>query len=304
MSILNTGSFPQDLRPGIRVWFGDAHKDYATEYDKIFEIVSSDGQYEEDAMVSGFGMAVVKPEGSAVSYDTAKQMYAPRYRNITYGLGFVITQEMMEDGLAMKNGKRFSQALKRSLLRSREVVSANVLNNAFSSTVTMVNSDGVNLVASTHPTRNGNQSNIIATAADISEAALETLLINIGDAVDDRGLKIMLQGRKLIIPSLQQFNVERILKSNLRVDSANNDVNAVKSMGMLPEGYMVNHYLTDNDAWFIKTDCPDGLKFQNRKDMVIDSDNDHDTNNARFKALMRFAVGWSDFRGVYGSAGA
>src|SRR3990167_2504517 len=304
MGIMNTGSFPQDLRPGIKEWFGLKYKDWESFYDKIFEMRASSRNYEEDALVSSFGLVVEKPEGSAVSYDTANQGITPRYRHISYGLGFVITQEMMDDGIAMSNAEKFVKALKYSALLTKEVVAANILNRAFNSSYTMSGGDGKEMCATDHPTRAGDQSNELTTAADLSEAALEQALIDIHNAKDDRGLKIAMRAKKLIIPVNLIFEAQRILKSPLRVSTADNDINALKSLNYIPDGVVASPYLTDTDSWFLLTDCPDGLVYYNRKDMVVDTDNDHDTNNMRTKVLYRCSFGHSDFRGIFGSPGA
>lgn len=299
MALISTGSFPQALRPGIRQWFGDAYNMFETKYDKMFDVkIPDDRAYEEDALMTGMGFAPVKPQGSPVEYDASQQNFSVRYTHVTYGLGFVITMEMLEDGLALKDAKRFSEMLKYSLLRTREVVGANVFNNAFTSGYVMDGGDGVILASSAHPTRAGNQSNVPVTPADLSEAALEQAIIDITNFTDDRGLRIMVQPEKLIIPVSLQFTAERILKSQLRSASADNDINAVKNMGLIND-VLVNPYLTSQSAWFVKTDVPDGMIFFNRKDMEIDSDNDFDTENAKFKGIMRFSQGWSDFRGLY-----
>lgn len=304
MAIINSGSYPQDLRPGIKAWFGADYKDYDPKYDKIFEMRSSTRNYEEDALDSGLGLAVEKPEGSSITYDSGNQGITPRYRHITYGLGFVITQEMLEDGNIMGKAERYTKKLKYGCMRAKEVVAANVLNRAFNSSYTMTGGDAKELCATDHATRSGNQANELATAADLSEAALEQAVIDIRNMVDDRGLRIAVQPRKLVIPTGLEFDAHRILFSPLRVNSANNDLNALKSLSSIPEGILVNPYLTDTDAWFILTDAPEGLIYYNRKDLTVDSDNDHDTNNMRVKALFRCSFGWSDFRGIYGSPGA
>lgn len=302
--ILSTGAFPQDLRPGIKAIFGDSYKDWDSKYDKIFEMRTSDRNYEEDMLVPGFGLAVEKPEGNAVAYDSTQQGISPRYRHISYGLGFVLTQEMMEDGSALKNAMVWTKRLKYSALRSKEVVAANILNRAFTSTYTMTGGDGKELCATDHPTQDGDHRNELTTAADLSEASLEQALIDIMDMEDNRGLKIALQAKQLIIPTAMYMDAQRFLKSDGRVATANNDLNAINSLNMIPKGILVNPYLTDSDAWFLTTDCPEGLIYYNRKDMVIDSDQDMDTNNMRTKLIYRCSFGWSDFKGIFGSPGA
>jgi hypothetical protein len=300
MAIITTGSFPQDLRPGIRMWFGSAYKIYDTKYDKVLDIrVPDDRAYEEDVTMSTLGLAQVKTQGAPVTYDEGNQMYSTRYTHVQYGTGFVITEEMMEDGIALKMGKVFSEAMKLSMLRSREIVAANVYVNGFTSSAVMDGGDGVQLFSSAHPTQGGNQTNVPASAASLSEAALEQAVIDIMQYKDNRGQIIMVRPDKLIIPIALQFTAHRILASVLKNDSADNAINALRDLGMLPGGVVVNPYLTSTTNWFVKTDQP-GLNFFNRKDISMSEDNEFDTNNGKFKALMRLSVGWSDWRAGYG----
>lgn len=300
MSIISTGNFPQDLRPGVRMWFGSAYSLYDTEYDKILDVKEADDRaYEEDVAMSTFGLAQIKTQGAPVTYDQGNQLYSTRYNHIQYGLGFVITEEMMEDGIALKMGKIFSEAMKLSMLRSREIISAGVYINGFDSSYQMEGGDGVQLFSNAHPIVGGNQSNVPATAATLAEASLEQMIIDVSKYKDNRGQLIAVRPQKLIIPVDLQFTAERILKSILRVGTADNDINAIRNMGMLPEGIMVDHYLTSTSNWFVKTDQP-GLTFFNRKDISMSEDNEFDTNNMKFKALMRFSAGWSDWRAGYG----
>lgn len=302
--LINTGSFPQDLRPGIKMVFGDAYKDWDSKYDKIFETRSSDRNYEEDMLVPGFGLVPEMSEGSAVSYDSSQQGITPRYRHLQYGLGFIITQNMVDDGIALGNAAKWTKRLKFSALRTKEIVAANILNRAFNSSYVMNGGDGKELCATDHPTLNGSQRNELSVAADLSEAALEQAIIDIMDTVDHRGVRIMLQPKKLIIPTALVMEAERIVKSNLRVGTADNDLNAIKSLNFLPEGVLVNPYLTDSDAWFITTDAPEGLVYYNRKDMTLSVDNDFETDNLKTKVVFRCSFGWSDFKGIFGSPGA
>ena len=300
MPTINTGNFPQDLRPGIRMWFGSAYKIYDTKYDKILDVkIPDDRAYEEDVMMSTLGLAQIKTQGAPVSYDSGNQLFSTRYSHIQYGLGFVITEEMMEDGIALKMGKEFSEAMKLSMLRSREIIASNVYVNAFTSTALMDGGDGVCLGSSAHLTPSGNFSNIPTSAASLSEASLEQMVIDVMNYKDNRGQIIAVKPDKLIIPIALQFTAHRILNSVLQNNTADNAINAIRDMGMLPGGVVVDPYLTSTTNWFVKTDEP-GLNFFNRKDISMSDDNEFDTNNGKFKALMRLSVGWSDPRAFYG----
>lgn len=303
MSIITTSSFQKDLVPLVNKWFGE-YPEWDPLYSKIFEVTApSDRNYEEDALVSGMGLAVVKPEAQGIRYDSARQVYTPRYTHTVYGLGFIITEEQMDDGIAFKNAKKFTQMLKRSCMQTREIVVHQILNRATTSGYTMENGDGVVLASASHPTRNGNVSNLPSNPVDISEAALEQAAIDIGNMKDDRGLRIMLRPRKIVANIAQEFEIKRILNSQGRVSTADNDPNVIRADSTFPEGLVVTPYLTDTDAWIVLTNCPDGLKYMDRKAMAIKSDNDFDTDNAKFKAQLRFSAGWTDFRQVYYSAG-
>lgn len=300
MAIISTGSFPQDLRPGVRMWFGAAYKLYDTKYDKILDVkVPDDRAYEEDVMMSNLGLAQVKTQGAAVTYDSGQQMFTTRYPHIQYGLGFVITQEMMDDGVALKMGQTFAEALKQSMLRSREIVASNVYVNGFSSSYLMEGGDGVCLFSSAHPTAGANFSNVPSSAASLSEASLEQMVIDVMNYKDNRGQIITVKPDKLVIPIALQFTAHRILKSVLQNNTADNATNALRDMGMLPGGVVVDPYLTSTTNWFVKTD-QQGLNFFNRKDITLSDDNEFDTENAKFKGLMRHSVGWSDPRAGYG----
>jgi len=307
MTNMNTGLFPQDLRPGIKKWFGDEYKDYAPIYSRIFEIVTSDRAYEEDALLSGLSLLQRKDQGAGVRYEGGKQGYSPRYDMITMALGFQITMEMMEDGIALKHAERMAKALKRSSVQTDEILAHQVLNRAFNSSYTMVNGDTKELCSTAHPIRgNGSTTtfaNKLAVDADLSEAALEQATIDIGLLVDDRGLRINLMPQNLIIHTNEQFNAHRILKSQLRVATTDNDANALRDNGVVKD-IIVTPFLTDVDSWFLTTTAPDGLKFYDRKAAVIDNDTDFDTASGKFKVMRRLSVGWSDPRGVYGSQGA
>ena len=302
MAVISGGSFAKDLLPFVGKWFGDELKDYEPLYPKIFEVMQAKARFHDEPLIPGFGLPVQKAEGASVTYDSTKQGYNKRYSIIDYALGFIITRNMLDDGMALVSGERFSKHLKRSMIKGRESVCAAVLNRAFNSSYT--GGDGKEMCATDHPTQAGNQQNEPTTASDLDENALEQAYIDIFNTKDDRGLRVHVEARKLIVPPDLAFEAERLLKSEHIVDSANNDINAVKSMNIIPEGFMVHPYLSDADAWFILTDAPDGLKYLNRRDIDLSTDNDFDTENAKFKSVMRFDVGWTDFRGIYGSPGA
>ena len=253
-------------------------------------------------MLSGFGSAQVKPEGGSVNFDDATESFTARYTHETVALAFAITEEAVEDNLYDKISSRYTKALARSMSNAKQVKAANVLNNAFNSSFT--GGDGIELCATDHPTTGGTVSNELATSADLNETSLEQALIDIAGITDDRGLKVALNGSKLIIPVNLQFTAERLMKSNQRVGTSDNDINAVGSMGMIPQGYVVNNYLTDTDAFFIKTDAPNGLKHFQRAAIQTKMEGDFETGNVKYKARERYSFGFSDFRGIFGSPGA
>ena len=293
----------KELEPGLNALFGLEYDRYDNEHAEIYETESSDRAFEEEVMLSGFGAAPVKGEGSAVSFDIANESFTARYTHETIALAFAITEEAVEDNLYDRLSSRYTRALARSMSNTKQVKAAAVLNNAFDSTVTY--GDGKELCATDHPTNGGgNFRNELSTAADLNETSLEQSLIDIAAFIDERGLKIALQGRKLIIPSALQFVAERLMASNLRPGTADNDVNAVRNMGMLPDGYVVNHFLTDTDAFFIKTDAPNGFKHFERSAVKTSMEGDFDTGNVRYKARERYSFGVSDPRCVFGSPGA
>ena len=293
----------KELEPGLNALFGLEYKRYENEASQIFDNESSDRAFEEEVMLSGFGTADVKPEGSGVQYDDAQETYTARYTHDTVALAFALTEEAIEDNLYDRISSRYTKALARSMAPSKQVKGANVLNNAFQASG-YNGGDGESLCGNAHPTLNGNQTNIPTTAADLSETSLEQALIDIASFQDERGLKIAAQGMKMIIPKELQFTAERIMKSQGRVGTADNDINAVKSMGMVPQGFVVNHYLSDTDAWFIKTDVPNGMKHFVRAPLKTAMEGDFDTGNVRYKARERYSFGWSDWRGIYGNQGA
>lgn len=301
MAIITTGSFAKAIYPGVNAFWGKAYESHRKEYTDLFDVTKSSRNYEEDVGISGFGLAPVKDQGGSISYDDERQTYVKRYTHTVYGIGYIITREMMEDDLYDIVGERRSKGLAFSISQTIETVAANVYNRAFNSSYT--GGDAVEMCSTAHVTSSGNQANELATAADLSEASLEQACIDINNFKNDRGHNVAVMPRALIVPPALSFEAERILKSPLQNDSANNAVNAVKSMGVIPEGAKVIHKLTDTDAWFIRTNCPDGLKFFMRRAPQFEMDNDSDTQNAKFMATVRFDAGWTDFRGIYGSPG-
>ena len=298
---INRAQLAKELEPGLNALFGMEYKRYENESAEILSQESSDRAFEEEVMLVGFGEAAVKPEGSAVAFDTAKEAFTARYVHDTIALAFALTEEAVEDNLYDTLSARYTKALARSMAYTKQVRGANVLNNAFSTT----GGDGVTLASTAHPTTfGGTFSNRSATDADLNETSLEQAMIDIAGFIDERGLKVAMNGRKLIIPVNIQFVADRVLNSTLRVGTADNDINALRNMGMLPEGYVVNHYLTDTDAYFIKTDCPNGFKHFVRAPLATGMEGDFDTGNMRYKARERYSFGYSDPRCVYASQGS
>ncbi|MCP5097556.1 MAG: hypothetical protein GY943_18575, partial [Chloroflexi bacterium] len=302
MAVITTGTHPKLLWPGLQSIFGLTYNDIPAMGPQCFEQVNSTQTYEEDQELTGFGLAPVKPESGGISYDTTAQGFIKRYTNVVYGLGFIETRESVEDNQYKGRATSRTKALARSMRTTKETVSANVLNRGFNSSY--VGGDGVEFLSTAHPTKDGTQSNELAVAADLSESSLEDIFIQMMNATDSRGLRLQLKPQNLIVPSNLAFEATRIVKSNLQNDTANNAINAVKSMGILPQGVMVWQYLTDTDAWFVKSDCPDGMKFINRRSTEFTQDGDFDTDNFKHKATMRFDVGWTNWRSLYGSPGA
>lgn len=300
--VITTGNHPKALWPGIRKWFGRMYDEFPVEYSQVFDMDSSDKAYEEDVEVTGFGLAPIKAEGQSLSYDSESQGYTKRYTHVAYSLGYIVTKEELADNQYEVVSKRRSRALAFSMRQTKEVVHANVFNRAFDSNY--AGGDGKELLATDHPSLAGSWSNELAVAADLSEASLEDIMIQIAMATNSRGLRIALTGQQLIVPPQESFNAERITKSTLQNDTANNAVNAIRSKGLLPKGVMTYHYLTDADAWFVKTNCPSGLVGLTRQAIEFDKDNDFDTKNAKASAYERYAAGWTDPRGLYGSPGS
>jgi len=292
----------KELEPGLNALFGLEYDRYENQNAEIFETESSDRAFEEEVMLGGFANAAVKPEGQGVSYDDAQETYTARYTNETVALAFSLTEEAVEDNLYDKISTRYTKALARSMANTKQVKGSNIINNSTTSGYT--GGDGALLVSASHPTLSGNQTNVLTTAADLNETSLEAALIQIAQMKDERGLKIALRGMKLILPVNLQFVAERLLNSAGRVGTADNDINAIKSMGMVPQGYVINNFLTDTDAWYIKTDAPNGLKHFNRAPIRTAMEGDFDTGNVRYKARERYSFGWSDWRGIFGSPGA
>ena len=298
---ISRGQLVKELEPGLNALFGLEYKNYADEHAEIFDVENSDRAFEEEVMLSGFANASVKPEGSSVNYDAAQETFTSRYTHETLALAFSITEEAIEDNLYDRLASRYTKALARSMANTKQVKAANVLNNAFG---TANGGDGKELCATDHPIVAGTVRNELTVAADLNETSLEQSLIDIAAMTDERGLKIAARGMKMIIPSELQFTADRLMKSEGQTGTANNDINAIKNMGMIPQGYVVNHYLTAAKKWFIKTDVPNGLKHFVRSPIKTTMEGDFDTGNVRYKARERYVFGFSDPRGIFGSQGA
>ena len=299
---ISRAQLAKELEPGLNALFGLEYDRYEKESEEIFETESSDRAFEEEVMLSGFGTAPVKSEGTAISFDDAQETFTARYTHETVALAFSITEEAIEDNLYDRLASRYTRALARSMSQTKQIKAASILNNAFSTSFPV--GDGAALCSSAHPSLSGNQRNLLSTAADLNETSLEQMLIDIAGLTDERGLKIAVRGMKLMIPKELQFIAERVLNSNLRPGTSDNDVNATKSMGMSPDGAIVNHFLTDTDAFFIKTDAPNGFKMFERSAIKTAMEGDFDTGNMRFKARERYSFGVSDWRCVFGTPGA
>ena len=300
---ISRAQLSKELEPGLNALFGMEYARYENQHSEIFTTESSDRSFEEEVMLSGFGAAPTKSEGTGVSFDDANEAYTARYNHETIALAFSITEEAVEDNLYDRLSGRYTKALARSMAHTKQVKAASVLNNAFDSTVT--GGDGKELCATDHPLTNGATfANEPSTAADLNETSLEDALIKIAGFVDERGLIVALRGMKLIIPRQLQFVAERIMNSTLRVGTSDNDANAIKNMGMVPEGYVVNDFLTDTDAFFIMTDTPRGFLHFERVALSTGMEADFDTGNMRYKARERYSFGFSDPRCVFGSPGA
>ncbi len=300
---MNRAQFAKMLEPGLNTLFGLEYDSYPPEYTPVFDQNTSQKAFEEDVLLTGFGNAPTKDEGAAISYDTASQQWTARYQHETIALAFSITEEAEEDGLYGSIASRYTKALARSMAATKEIKAATILNNATTAGV-YAGGDGVSLLSTSHPTQSGNQSNTLATAADLSETSLESLLIQIADMKDERGLRIAAQGTMLIIPTAYTFTAERLLETQLRTGTADNDINAIRSGGYLPQGYHIMRRLTDSDQFFIKTDVPDGLKMFQRSPLKKGVEGDFETGNVRYKVRERYSFGFTDWRGIFGTEGA
>ena len=301
---ISRAQLAKELEPGLNALFGMEYGRYENQHAEIYTTESSDRAFEEEVMLSGFGAAPTKSEGAAISFDNANESFTARYNHETVALAFSITEEAIEDNLYDRLGSRYTRALARSMAHTKQVKAADVLNNAFTAGAS-AGGDGVSLCSTSHPLTNGGTfANRPSTDADLNETSLEDALISIAGFVDERGLRIALRGTKLIIPRQLQFVAERLMVSNLRVGTADNDVNAIRSMGMLPSGYAVNDFLVDTDAFFILTDTPRGFLHFERSPLNTQMEADFDTGNMRFKARERYSFGFSDPRCVFGTTGA
>jgi len=297
---ISRGQLVKELEPGLNALFGLEYKRYENQHAEIYTTESSDRAFEEEVMLSGFAQAQTKPEGSGVTFDNAQETFTARYTHETVALAFSITEEAIEDNLYDRLASRYTKALARSMANTKQVKAVNPLINGFG---TFTSGDGTALFATTHPTINGTVSNTLATAADLNETSLEQSLIDIAAMTDERGLKIAARGVKMIVPSENQFNAERLMKSQGRTGTADNDINAIASMGMVPQGYRVNNFLTDPDAFYIITDVPNGMKYFDRAPIKTAMEGDFDTGNVRYKARERYSFGVSDYRGIFGVEG-
>lgn len=298
---ITTGNFAKALWPGINSWYGKGYGEFSVEHTDLFDQYTSRKNFEEDMGITSFGLAAIKGEGASVTYDNEQQGFLTRYSHVTYALGFIITREMVEDDLYDVAGEKKAKALAFSMRQTKENIAANVYNRAFNTSYT--GGDGKALLRSDHPNvAGGTWSNVIGTAADISEAALEQALIDIGKWTNDRGLRVAVHAKAIVVPVDLDFEINKILKTEYEVGTNNNTVNIVR--GRFPGGVKINHYLTDTDAWFIRTDAPDGMKHFTRRDAEFGVDDDFDTENAKYKATERYSFGWTDPKALYGSAGA
>lgn len=301
--VIMTSNHPKALWPGVKAWWGKSYDDHQTEYTDLFETVSSDKAYEEDVQLVGFGLAQVKAQNSPVSYDTEVQGFVTRYTHLAYALGYIVTHEELKDNLYMEVSSTRAASLARGFRQTKERVGAGIYNRAFTSGYN--GGDGVTLINTAHPnTSGGTWSNRLAVDADLSESSLEDLVIQIMQAQDDRGLLINLMPKSLHVAPANWANANRILGSVYQTGTANNDINVIKAMNALPMGVKINHYFTDADAWFVRTNVQNGLKYYEREGISFTQDNDFDTMNAKAKGYERYSFGWTDPRAVFGSAGA
>ena len=301
MATITTGTHPKALWPGIKAWFGRSYDEHQEEFPDLFDIETSDKAYEEEVEITGFGLAPVKPQGSSIPYDTEAQGAINRFTHVAYALGYIVSFEELRDNLYEIVSKRRAQQLAFSMRQTKENVCAAIYNNAFSSSYTF--GDGAALISASHPTMSGNQSNLLTTAADLSELAIEDLIIQIMLAVNNRGLKISCLPQSLHVPANLWFEAQRIYKSVLQNDTSNNAINVLRATTAFPKGIKVNHYFTSQTAWFIRTNIPRGMQFFQRDELIFDRDNDFDTKNAKAAAYERYSGGVGDWRGIFGTAG-
>lgn len=300
--VINTGSHPKALWPGIRAWWGRSYAEHMEEYPQLYEVGTSDKAYEEEVEISGFGVLREKDQGSALTYDSEVQGSVTRYTNVAYAGGYIVTYEELRDDLYEYVSKRRAAALAFAGRQTEEIIGANPFNQAFNTAYPI--GDGAAFISASHPTMTGNQSNILASGADLSELSIEDLAIQIMQATDYRGNKISLIPQALVISPPQWFDANRIVHSVLQNDTANNAINVIKASGLFPEGIIVNHYFLSATSWFIKTNCPNGAKFLWRDKPTFDSDAEFDTKNAKASQYMRFVCGITDFRSYFGSEGS
>jgi hypothetical protein len=299
MAVINTGNHPKALWPGVSRWFGARYDQHAAEYPALFDVSTSNKAYEEDVEQTAFGLAPIKSEGAPTSYDQHQQGFTKRYTNVAYSLGYIVTHEELQDNLYQEVSMQRAGSLAFAMAQTRENVGANVYNRATNAAYT--GGDGIVLLSASHTSSAGTWSNILSTAAALSEASVEDMCVQIMNATNSRGLKISLRPTRLVISTANVFEAERILKSDRQNDTANNAVNALRSKGMIPE-VAVNHYFTNTNYWFVRTNAPSGMRWMDREAVNFKKDSDFDTDNAKAKAYMRFSCGWTDPRGLYGSA--
>ena len=301
---ISRGQLVKELEPGLNALFGLEYKRYENQHAEIYVTETSDRAFEEEVMLSGFANASVKPEGSGVVFDNAQETYTARYTMETVALAFAITEEAIEDNLYDRLASRYTKALARSMANTKQIKAVDPLIQGLPTTNNFDSGDGVSLFNTAHPTIAGTVSNTLAVQADLNETSLEQSLIDIAALTDERGLKIAARGVKMIVPSELQFTAERLMKSQGRTSTADNDINAIASMGMIPQGYRVNNFLTDTDAFYIITDVPNGMKYFERTPIRTAMEGDFDTGNVRYKARERYRFGVSDYRGIFGVEGA
>ena len=301
---ISRGQLVKELEPGLNALFGLEYKRYENQHAEIYVTESSDRAFDEEVMLSGFANAAVKPEGGAVTFDNAQETYTARYTMETIALAFAITEEAIEDNLYDRLASRYTKALARSMANTKQIKAVDPLINGLPQTATFTSGDGSALFATNHPTIAGTVQNTLTTQADLNETSLEQALVDIAAMTDERGLKIAARGMKMIVPPANQFNAERLMKSQGRTSTADNDINAIVSMGMVPQGYRVNNFLTDADSWYVITDVPNGMKYFERTPIKTAMEGDFDTGNVRYKARERYRFGVSDYRGIFGVQGA